>query len=48
MEGNGRSSVEPGDKAVAIYHVVYAHEGFEESAQALCVPTNTVDGMRAP
>jgi hypothetical protein len=35
MEGNGRSRVEPGDKAVAIYHVVYAHEGFEESAQAL-------------
>lgn len=35
MEGNGRSRVEPGDEAVAIYHVVYAHEGFEESAQAL-------------
>jgi hypothetical protein len=35
MEGNGRSRVEPGDEAVAIYHVVYAHEGFEESAQTL-------------
>ncbi len=35
MEGNGRSRVEPGNKAVAIYHVVYAHESFEESAQAL-------------
>jgi hypothetical protein len=35
MEGNGRSRVEHSDRAVAIYHVVYAHEGFEESAQAL-------------
>ncbi len=35
MEGNGQSRVESTKEAVAIYHVVYAHEGFEESAQAL-------------
>ena len=35
MKTNGQSKIEPGDRAVAIYHVVYAHEGFEESAQNL-------------
>ena len=35
MKTNGRSKIESGDNAVAIYHVVYAHEGFEESAQIL-------------
>jgi len=27
--------LEAADKAVALYHVVYAHEGFEDAAQAL-------------
>ena len=35
MEGNGQSRIETGDRAVAIYHVVYEHEGFEESARTL-------------
>jgi len=35
METNGRSKVESDDKAAAIYHVVYSHEKFEESAQIL-------------
>jgi hypothetical protein len=35
MDNKGQSRVESGDKAIAIYHVVYAHEGFEESAQTL-------------
>jgi hypothetical protein len=35
MEGNGRSRIEHSDEAIAIYHVVYTHEGFEESAQVL-------------
>jgi hypothetical protein len=35
MDNNKRSRVESSDKAIAIYHVVYAHEGFEESAQTL-------------
>ena len=35
MKTNGQSKIESGDSAVAIYHVVYAHEGFEESAQIL-------------
>ena len=35
MKTNGRSKIESDDRAVAIYHLVYAHEGFEESAQIL-------------
>jgi len=35
MEENGRSKVESDDRAVAIYHVVYSHENFDESAQIL-------------
>jgi hypothetical protein len=35
MECDRRSRIEFGDKAVALYHVVYAHEGFETSALAL-------------
>ena len=35
MENNRSSRVEGSDKAVALYHIVYAHEGFEESAKAL-------------
>jgi hypothetical protein len=35
MDNKGQSRVESGDKAIAIYHVVYPHEGFEEAAQAL-------------
>jgi len=32
---NGQSKVECDDRAVAIHHVVYSHEGFDESAQTL-------------
>jgi hypothetical protein len=32
---NRQSKVESDDRAVVIYHVVYSHEGFEESAQIL-------------
>lgn len=35
MEGNGRSRLKLFADAVAIYHLVYEHEGFEESAQNL-------------
>jgi hypothetical protein len=35
MDHNKRSRIESGDKAIALYHVVYAHEGFAEAAQAL-------------
>lgn len=35
MESNQQSRLESNDRAVAIYHVVYSHEGFEESAQIL-------------
>jgi len=35
MECNGQSKVKSDDRDVAIYHVVYSHEGFEESAQIL-------------
>ena len=35
MEEKRRSNIESRDKAVALYHLVYADEGFEESAQAL-------------
>jgi len=35
MDNNKRSGIEAGDKAIAIYHVVYAHEGFAEAAQTL-------------
>jgi hypothetical protein len=32
---NLQSKLESDDRAVAIYHVVYGHEGFEKSAQIL-------------
>lgn len=35
MTKNDRSRLELADRGVAIYHCVYAHEGFEESAQIL-------------
>ena len=35
MDNNGHSRVAPGDKAVAIYHVVYSHEDFNHAAMAL-------------
>jgi hypothetical protein len=35
MTRSDRSKLELGDRAVAIYHCVYAHERFEESAQTL-------------
>lgn len=35
MKKNLQSKLESDDRAVAIYHVVYSHEGFEESAQIL-------------
>ncbi len=35
MVNTGRSRVEAGDQAVAIYHVVYSHEDFNHAAQAL-------------
>jgi len=35
MKEKGTSKIKSADKAVAIYHVVYKHEGFEEAAQAL-------------
>ena len=35
MPGKRRSVSLPDGKCVAIYHVVHAHEGFEEAAQAL-------------
>ena len=35
MKKNHQSKLESDDRAVAIYHVVYSHEGFEESAQIL-------------
>jgi hypothetical protein len=35
MKRNGQSKIESDDKASVIYHVVYSHEGFDESAQIL-------------
>ena len=35
MDGNGRSRLKLFADSVAIYHRVYEHEGFEESAQHL-------------
>jgi hypothetical protein len=35
MKRNLQSKLESNDRAVAIYHVVYSHEGFEESVQIL-------------
>lgn len=35
MEQRQKSRIESGDDAVALYHVIYKHEGFEESAQNL-------------
>lgn len=35
MKRNGQSKIESDDRASVIYHVVYSHEGFEESAQTL-------------
>jgi hypothetical protein len=35
MKMNHQSKLDSDDRAVAIYHVVYSHEGFEESAQLL-------------
>ncbi len=35
MKIRGRKEIESDDRAVAIYHVVYEHEGFEKSAQVL-------------
>jgi hypothetical protein len=35
MDNHRQSRVESGDKAIAIYHVVYTQEGFEESVQTL-------------
>ena len=35
MEKNRQSKVESDNRAVAIYHIVYSHEGFEDSAQIL-------------
>jgi len=35
VEEKRRSEIEFRDKAIALYHLVYADEGFEESAQAL-------------
>ena len=35
METNGRSRIESADGSIAIYHCVYAHEGFGTSAQIL-------------
>jgi len=35
MEGNGRSRLKLSADSVAIYHLVYENEGFEESAQHL-------------
>jgi hypothetical protein len=35
MQFPAKSHVEPTERAAALYHVVYAHEGFEEAATAL-------------
>ena len=35
MKTDRKKGIEYDDRAVAIYHVVYEHEGFEESAQTL-------------
>jgi hypothetical protein len=35
MDTTQRSRVEASDTAIALYHLVYAHEGFEEAAQAV-------------
>jgi hypothetical protein len=35
MANTQRSRTKAGTKAIAIYHLVYAHEGFEEAAQTL-------------
>ena len=35
IEHRQKSSMKSGDDAVALYHIVYTHEGFEESAQNL-------------
>ena len=35
MEQKQNSKIKPGADAVALYHIIYEHEGFEESAQNL-------------
>jgi hypothetical protein len=35
MDKRKRTQVEGDDRSVALYHVVYRHEGFEEAAQTL-------------
>jgi hypothetical protein len=35
MKRNGQSKIDSDDRASVIYHVVYSHERFDESAQAL-------------
>jgi len=35
MKSDKQTRIENDDRAVAIYHVVYAHEGFNQSAQSL-------------
>ena len=35
MERTQDASIRSDDRAAALYHVVYSHEGFEDSAQAL-------------
>ncbi len=35
MEQRQKSKIESGANAIALYHVIYKHEGFEESAQNL-------------
>jgi hypothetical protein len=35
MEPRQKSKIESGADAVALYHIIYKHEGFEESAQNL-------------
>ncbi len=35
MERKQKERIQSGGDAVALYHIVYKHEGFEESAQAI-------------
>ena len=35
MRENNQSQIESDDKVALIYHVIYAHEGFDDAAQAI-------------
>ena len=46
MEERRRAMTSEDDRDVALYHVVYAHEGFEESAHALFALVRRAQAVR--